>query len=389
MIDDFLKKLLFLVLLLFAGNTKAQDSCNLRISLLTCSPGDELYSTFGHSALRVVDSTGYTDLVYNYGTFSFEEPGFYTKFIRGKLLYYLSTEDFPSFRDMYKEDKRGMIEQVLNLTCSEKLKMVNLLYKNLEPANKYYKYDFLFDNCTTRLRDLLEMSAAIPVKYNEVIKKTSFRQLIHIYLDKNEKMWGKFGIDLLLGSRTDIVMNTRQVMFLPDYLMYSFDTGRVGDKRIVHSKERPYVLPEQPAAKDFFTSPLFIFSLPLLLILVLSRSEHTFIRRLILSFDGLFFFTTGIAGMLILFMWFGTEHAMCRDNYNIIWAFPFHAVAAFFIQSRQTWVYRYFLITGVVNIAFLILWFLIPQGLNISFLPLILLLIYRSFSHYYNLHSRA
>ena len=387
--NAFLRNSLLLLSFLFACSTQAQDSCHLRISLLTCSPGDELYSTFGHSALRVVDSTGHTDLVYNYGTFSFEEPGFYTKFIRGKLLYYLSTEDFPSFRDMYKEDKRGMIEQVLNLTCSEKLKMVRLLYKNMEPANKHYKYDFLFDNCTTRLRDILEMSSTSPIMYNDVIKKTTFRQLIHIYLNKNEKMWGKFGIDLLLGSRTDVIMTTRQVMFLPEFLMFSFDSSTIGEKKIVTVKETPYTLHEEPPGNGFFTSPLFLFSLPLLLIIAFSRSTNTFVKRLILSFDGLFFFTIGIAGMLILFMWFGTEHAMCRDNYNIIWAFPFHIIAAFLIQSKQRWVYRYFLITAVVNIAFLILWFVIPQGLNVSFIPLILLLIYRSLSHYHNLHARV
>src|SRR5215218_1527696 len=101
----------------------AQDSCHLRISLLTCSPGEELYSTFGHSALRVTDSVTSQDIVYNYGTFNFDEPGFYTKFVRGKLLYYLSTEEFSSFKRQYEYERRSMIEQELDLSCTEKQKM--------------------------------------------------------------------------------------------------------------------------------------------------------------------------------------------------------------------------------------------------------------------------
>ena len=269
----------------------AQDSCRLRISLLTVSPGEELYSTFGHSALRIVDSVSNTDIVYNWGTFNFDEPGFYSKFMRGKLHYYLSSDEFSSFRDANKEDHRGMIEQVLNLSCTEKLKMAALVYKNLQPENKYYKYDFLFDNCTTRIRDLLEKAVDSPVHYSQVVKqKTRFRQLIHVYLDNNDKQWGKFGIDLLLGSKTDAIMSEREVMFLPDYLMICFDSSKIGNKPIVSAKEKIYDIPEPIITTNFLTTPLFIFSLLLAIIFLLSFSQNPIVHRILLSFDGLLFF---------------------------------------------------------------------------------------------------
>ena len=173
--------LIFYFLLLISSSSFAQNnSCHLRISLLTCGPGEELYSTFGHSAVRVTDSASNEDIVYNYGTFSFDEPGFYTKFVRGKLMYYLSTQDFISFKQDYEKEKRSMTEQVLNLSCNEKSKMAKLLMQNLMGENKFYKYDFFFDNCTTRLRDLLEKSADSNVHYGSVVNTpTTFRQ--HIF----------------------------------------------------------------------------------------------------------------------------------------------------------------------------------------------------------------
>ena len=136
-------------------------------------------------------------------------------------MYYLSTEDFNSFVNFYKEENRGITEQVLQLTSLEKKKIRKLLQENLESENRFYKYDFLFDNCTTRLRDLVEKTADTAIYYSSVLKqKTRFRQLIYEYLNYNDKQWSKLGIDLFLGSRTDAIMTNRQVMFLPDYLMF-------------------------------------------------------------------------------------------------------------------------------------------------------------------------
>lgn len=130
-------------------------SSRLRISLLTCSPGKDLYAVFGHSALRIVDSVVGTDIVYNYGTFDFDDPDFYTKFVRGKLRYFLSQAHFADFMYEYDYFKRPVTEQVLKLTDAEKIALQKAIFDNLREENRYYQYDFLFDNCTTRLRDLI------------------------------------------------------------------------------------------------------------------------------------------------------------------------------------------------------------------------------------------
>ena len=152
---NLLRLFLFFFFAYLPAGIFAQDSSHLRISLLTCTPGEELYSTFGHSAFRVIDSSSVTDYVFNYGTFNFDDEGFYLKFIRGKLNYYLSAENFQDFKYDYQLSNRGITEQVLNLTASEKIALQQALLKNIREENKFYKYDFFFDNCTTRPRDLI------------------------------------------------------------------------------------------------------------------------------------------------------------------------------------------------------------------------------------------
>ena len=370
----------FLVLISYSGFSQT-DSCHLRISLLTCGPGEELYSTFGHSAVRVTDSISNEDIVYNYGTFSFDEPGFYTKFVRGKLMYYLSTQDFISFKQDYEQEKRGMIEQVLDLSCNEKNKMVKLLMQNLMGENKFYKYDFFFDNCTTRLRDLLERSADSSVHYTSVIDKpVTFREHIFEYMDYYDKQWIKLGMDLLLGAKTDVVMNNREAMFLPDYLLKAFDSASIGRKPVLKSKNIVIDIPKQKVTKNFFIDPLFIFSLLFIIIVLLGFSKNNSIQKSLYGFDGFIFFVAGFSGILILFMWFGTDHIVCRNNYNLLWAWPTHAVMAFFIHSKKQWAKKYFLISAICNLLVLLAWFFLPQHMNTAFIPIILLLIFRSYS---------
>lgn len=355
------------------------DSCHLRISLLTCGPGEELYSTFGHSAVRVTDSSSNEDIVYNYGTFSFDEPGFYMKFIRGKLLYYLSTQDFNSFKQDYEQEKRSMVEQVLNLSCNEKQKMAKLLLQNLMGANKFYKYDFFFDNCTTRLRDLLEKSVDSSVHYASILQRpTTFRKHIFEYMDLNNFQWTKLGMDLLLGAKTDAVMSNREAMFLPDYLLKGFDSATIGGRPVVISKNILIDIAGVKEQSNFFTSPLFIFSLLFVIVILLSVSKNNSIQKLLYGFDGFIFFIAGFSGILILFMWFGTDHIVCQNNYNLLWTWPTHFVMAFFIHSRKNWPKIYFSITAVAQMLVLFVWFFLPQQMNPAFIPIVLLLIFRS-----------
>jgi Domain of unknown function (DUF4105) len=376
--------LLFTFYFLLSSSASAQDTSRLRISLLTCTPGDELYSTFGHSAYRVIDSNAVTDIVYNYGTFNFEEGyGFYLKFIRGKLLYYVSAEEFngpDGFKNLYQSTNRGITEQVLNLSAAEKITIRHFLNENLKEENKFYKYDFFFDNCTTRLRDILKKQHDSSFCQKSVMPQGSrFRQAIHQYLDKNGKDWSKLGIDILLGQPCDGVMTAEQMQFLPDNLMKSLDSA---SHPLVLSHQDLYNIRDDKNKNSLFT-PFVVFALLFAFIfltgLIKNKSDsYRIIQGLLLGFDGLFFFITGALGIILIFMWTATDHQMCKNNFNLLWAWPTHAVIAFFVSSKKTWVKKYFKFTTIALTIVLISWFFLPQQMNTGLIPVVLLLIYRS-----------
>lgn len=365
--------------LFFSAIASAQD-CRMRVSLLTCSPGEDLYSSFGHSALRIVDSASNRDLVFNYGTFNFDEDNFYIKFTRGKLKYFISLDDFNSFAYDYQVENRSITEQVLNLNCDEKEKLKEYLQWNLQPANRYYKYDFTFDNCTTRLNDLVEKIADDSLHYRAILSEPiSFRDAIHDYLDRNEKSWSKLGIDILLGSRLDRKMTNKEVAFLPDYLMQTFDSVTIGGRPLVTDKE--VILKKQfvPTGNNNVSSPLFIFSCLFVIIAFLSFSNNKKIGRILASVDGILFFLNGLIGVLLIFMWIGTDHIMTKDNYNLLWAWPTNIVAAFYVHSTRKWPKIYFIVFALAQILLLSLWFFLPQTLNVALIPLNGILIFRCF----------
>ena len=373
-----MKKLLFTSLFFISILSSAQDSCGLRISLLTCTPGQELYSTFGHSALRVVDNRNNSDLVFNYGTFNFD-PDFYGKFVKGKLLYYVSIDSLSNFLYEYEYFKRGVTEQVINLSCNEKQKLVAALFENAKEENKYYRYDFNYDNCTTRLRDMVERAAGRQMDSKNILPapNTTFRNLIHFYLNRGGQQWSKFGIDILLGNPMDKKVTNREAMFLPDYLLMAFDSSELNDKPVVGEKK--IILNYFDAYKTKSgTTPFIVFGILFLLIAVLSFVYGS--RNLSLKiFDFFFFFILGLLGILMLFMWFGTDHAMCKNNFNLLWALPTHLPVSFLLFSKKNWVNAYFRFIFFYTIALLVAWFFLPQQFNTALLPVVGIILVRSF----------
>ncbi len=379
----FLVKLTIL-LLLQTGIAYSQDSSRLRISLLTCTPGDELYSIFGHSAIRIVDSSevgnDFYDLVYNYGTFNFDDEGFYLKFMRGKLLYFISIEKFEDFKFLYQSTNRGITEQLLNLSGKEKEDIRFALNENLKEENKYYKYDFFLDNCTTRLRDLIEKSKNPKPQFPAVMpENTPFRQAIHQYLDSGKQYWSKLGIDILLGARTDRVMTSREQQFLPDNLMQAIEKSTPG---MSQSTNNLYALTGNHDKDSLFT-PTLCFYLLLALYFLLSLSSNPIIQTILAGMDGLLFFITGLLGIILLLMWFYTDHSMTKNNYNLLWALPSHLAISFFINSKKKGVSKYFLFIGIAMVFVLAAWFFLPQQMNNSLIPIVLLVMYRSAMRYY------
>ncbi|MDB5201467.1 MAG: hypothetical protein JWQ27_876 [Ferruginibacter sp.] len=366
-----------------------QDSSRIMISLLTCTPGSDLYSIFGHSALRVIDSNSVSDIVYNYGTFNFEEPGFYMKFIRGKLRYSLSLESFEDFKFSYQAENRGITEQILNLSGDEKMALRYALNENAKEENRYYQYDFFMDNCTTRLRDLIvNHKTPAPVLPAVMPENFRFRQAIHQYLDAGKQYWSKLGIDILLGARTDAVMTVSQQQFLPDNLMHALDSSR-NTPMVAASANLFRVSPQFPQ-KDWFTPALFFISL-LVIFILLGLIKHPAVKAILTGLDGFLFFTTGALGILLILMWVATDHSMTKDNYNLCWALPPHIVIAFFINSKKKWVKKYLMLTIILNILLLIVWPFLPQQMNNALLPFVALLLFRAGAHYIKIkeHEKA
>jgi hypothetical protein len=357
-----------------------QQSCALRISLLTCTPGQELYSTFGHSAIRVFDSSKNSDLIFNYGTFDFYDPQFLTKFVKGKLLYFVSIDTITSFLEEYQYYRRGITEQVVNISCDEKRKLAASLFENAKEENKFYKYDFNYDNCTTRLRDMIEKAAGNQIVSKNILPEThtTFRDLIHIYLDNGGQHWSGLGIDILLGSPLDKKVTNREAMFLPDYLLMAFDSSTLNGKKLV--SEKRILLNEFSAykTKNIFT-PLIVFTGLAILIFLISIFVHNPRNVYFQVFDFIFFLSLGLIGVLLIFMWFGTGHGMARNNFNLLWALPTHLPVAFMLFSKRMWVSRYFLFVVFYTVILIIAWFFLPQAFNSALLPIMGIVLVRSF----------
>jgi hypothetical protein len=360
-------------------NIQAQERCGLRISMLTATPGSELCSTFGHRALRFTDSVSGIDIIYNYGTFDFDDPDFYTKFISGKLLYFVSVDVFENFMYEYQYERRGITEQVLNLTCNEKIKLSNALAINAREENKYYKYDFVYDNCTTRLRDIIIKNVRGNLVTEDIrpYDKVTFRDLIYQYLDRGNQHWSKFGIDLVLGAPLDKQLTNEEAMFLPDYLLRALDLTTKSGEPLVEKKVS--LLPfELSHNSKTFLSPLFVFTFLFIVMLILSFSKNKLVKKWITIFDFLLFFLMGLLGLFLIFMWAGTDHLTTKNNFNIWWAFPAHFILAFFIHRHNDWVKKYFMFTFISLTLLLVLWYFLPQHFNTAFIPVVLLLAVRS-----------
>lgn len=365
--------------LFFLQPTFAQP-CHLRISLITVGTGNELYATFGHSAIRVIDSSDGGDYVFNYGTFDFDTPHFYWKFIRGKLMYSLSVENFPDFMAEYYQEKRKVTEQLLNLSCAEKKTIWRFLQYNYLPQNRDYKYDFLFDNCSTRIRDIFVRVFGPGWKYPNIIPESnlSFRTEINRYLRK--KPWERLGINLMFGESTDDSMNSSQIMFIPAFLEKGVANSTINGKPLVEKTQVLYNPGPQPDnGFPFYFQPLFWLVLLAIFITIISFNRQWLIsRKLTPWIDRCLFFLSGLLGLFLVFMWFGTDHHVCRWNYNLLWAFPLNIIYSFFVQKNTSRVKKYAGFIILLNLFLLFGWFVLPQQIPAEVLPVVAMLFVRA-----------
>lgn len=357
------------------------DSASIKIMTLGPSQ-DEVYLAFGHSAIRVTDFTIGTDLVFNYGVFNFNQPLFYLNFARGKLLYKLGIQYYDSFKESYIEEDRYIIEQELDLTDEEKQELYAFLYVNAQPQNRDYYYNYVYDNCATRIRDVLEQvfPGRISFSFPYVKEDLTFRDLMDLYL--GEQPWGDLGIDICLGSGIDKVATGYEYMFLPDYIQAGMDHATIsrGDSTaaLVKQKEVIFMPDSRQSAEASIFTPTLLFALLFFVVGFITHREWKAGKRS-KTIDFLVFFVPGLVGLLLLLLWFGTDH-ISQYNFNLLWAFPLHVAAAFFSFSANSprWLRTYLLVTPVVLLLVITLWAWLPQQLNLALVPLMLTIMLRS-----------
>ncbi|MCX6208908.1 MAG: DUF4105 domain-containing protein [Bacteroidetes bacterium] len=365
-----MRKIFFFLLLLFSFKSYSQQdsATHLQISVITCAPGNDLYSIFGHTAIRIIDSTNHTDLFYNYGTFDFSDPDFYSKFVRGKLNYFLNIDNANDFFASYLQEGRTIYEQILHLTNQQKQTIQQYLINNLSGNNKYYKYDFLFDNCTTRARDVLTKNTGFTSNWQLVAQGTTFRNMLYQYLDSAGACWSKLGIDILLGIKIDVPVTMEQSTFLPDYFMHSVDSFNT--KNIFVADRKKYEA-SIPATEKDNHQPLIIFSFLAVIVVALANIKHKVIQTIFRYYAIFIVFVTGLLGCLLLFMWFGTDHKSCAANYNLLWALPTNIIACFLVNKKTNYAKNYFLIGLVISGLTVVFWFLLPQQFNVALFPFV------------------
>ena len=313
-------------LFLFQANAQLQLSKESEVSILTIGPGFVLNDAFGHSAIRIKDPLQNIDLIFDYGRYDFQAKGFYLNFAKGKLDYEIGWTYSEDFISNYKLQQRRVTAQIINLTLKEKQNLFEGLQTNIQPQNKSYSYDFFYNNCATKIKDVLVDTSNKNISFltPENFEQLSFRELIRSHVPQNS--WGGLGIDAALGSVIDRLASVEEHLFLPKYLDEILKHSKF-DPEVTKLVLRSEVLNQTQKSKPstFWWSPLVILGLVSITIIGMtyydwtSKSRNKFL-------DALLFFTTGSIGILILFLWFATDHTATAYNYNFLWAFGFNLI---------------------------------------------------------------
>lgn len=377
------------MLLAWLGITaRAQDSA--KCSLLTCSAGEEIYSLFGHTALRYEDPARGIDVVFNYGMFSFRVPHFALRFALGETDYQLGVTDFRRFAAEYQWDERDVWQQTLNLTSREKQRLWEALTENYRPENRTYRYNFFYDNCATRPRDRIEACVDGRVEYAAAQDSTAtvctWRDLLHRYTEGHP--WARFGIDLCIGSRADKPASYREQMFVPFYLQQYLRGACIvseqGDRRPLVGEEVKVVDAAHTAQEEsLLPSPMQAALLLWAGVTVLSIYGVRR-RKSLWALDGLLFGTAGVAGCILAFLAACSQHPAVSPNWLLLILHPLHlfCLPCVLIRVKKKRLSRYMAANGVILTLFIVLLAPIPQFIPPAVLPLTLCLLVRCASNW-------
>lgn len=369
--------LLFIVVSSFAQ--QLQLSPEAKISVLTIGPGTSLNDAFGHNGFRIKDDNQGIDVVYGYGEYDFDAPNFYLKFAQGKLNYLISRHNFTDIVYHYSSSNRTIEEQVLNLTDAEKQTLFNFLETNYLPQNRRYLYDFFYDNCATRIRDvaLNATDGHIDFKAPKDFEPKTFRTLIHDHVGLNT--WGSLGIDIALGAVIDRKASVYEHMFLPKYIHDFFGKAtRNNSENLVESATTLFKKKETKTAFYVLFSPLVILGLIGLGMLFVTYKDYKTNSRtkwLDLAIFGL----TGIIGVLILLLWFATDHSATAQNYNVLWAFPLNilVIAQLLRPKVKPWFKRYLKFLIIMLCLMTLHWTIGVQVFAVGLIPMLIALLVR------------
>ena len=346
--------LLTLFLLFTGGMTcRAQSSLSaedaacidstISVSFITCGPGREAYSLYGHTALHYIDRSNGIDVAVNWGVFSFEKPHFVARFVFGLTDYEIGIFPFDIFLQEYRETKRWVKEQPLNLTAEEKARIADAIGNNYRPENREYRYNYYYDNCTTRARDMIVTHLSGKVKYEESEQDgPTFRELIHEHC-KNEP-WSRFGNDMLLGVGADKATSVAERQFLPVITMRDFDKATLSDgRKLVAGATTLVSADEQPTTDGFTITPLTSALILLIVTIAVTIAEIVWKKDFRL-FDALLMTLCGLAGIVLTLMLF-SQHPTVRCNLQLLLLNP---LPLFFIRpmlkNRCHWQYKIWIV---------------------------------------------
>ncbi|MCH4551219.1 lipoprotein N-acyltransferase Lnb domain-containing protein [Aestuariibaculum lutulentum] len=376
--NHFLYSLIIFAITQLSFAQSKQLSERAEISVLTIGPGTLLNDSFGHSGFRVKDPIKGIDFVFNYGIYDFNTPHFYLKFAQGKLNYLCGMNYYEDFYNAYISQNRSIKEQILNLNASEKQKLFDFLQNNIKPANRRYLYDFFYDNCATKIKDVANIALNNTIVFHkpEDFKDASFRTLINNNLNANS--WGSFGINVALGSVIDRQAPAEDHMFLPENIYRFFEVATINNKPLVKDSRIIYTKIETPEATTFFTSPLFVFGILAIFILYITYKDKKTNKRS-QWLDVILFSVTGIVGILLLLLWFATDHTGTHQNYNLLWAFAFNVffVGQLVKPQPSVWFVKYLKLLVILLCLLTLHWIIGVQVFTIGLIPLLIALLVR------------
>lgn len=311
-----------LFILIFNWGLKAQALTDqAKITLLTCGSGDELYSVFGHTAIRVNDSATGTNTVYNFGTFDFSTPNFYLKFVKGDLQYYVSVGSYKDFVYQYQYYDRDVFEQELNLTQKQKQDIVNELNAILLSDRKFYTYKFIDRNCTTMVEDIINSNLSEKISNKNSDNGMTNREIIYSYL-KNNHFYENLGIHLMFGAKTDI---KPEKPFLPKQLMEGVSATKNGSLPLAKNLETVYSR-QQKSSSPWWNS-IYTFVAAIIVLALFTRNKIVLQTYMAVG---------GLLGVIFLLVGFYSFHSEITMNYNALLMNPLFLLMLFFhIAQRQ------------------------------------------------------